>query len=134
MPTNPRLVQAELSEDMFRQKQPCRDCPFLKQGGVRHGIKAVLDYASYFVLEPPVTFPCHETRYQGQDNSTMQPWRAGQTICAGGLIFAEKVKRPNTLLRLAAKVGWYKPEELRGRDTVVDSIKELLELNKGEQL
>jgi hypothetical protein len=122
--------QSDLTPDMFRQKKPCADCPFLKTGGVRHGVDRVFQYAGYFTSEPPATFPCHETRYKGQDNGSWQPWRKGQTICAGGLIFAEKVKRRNALLRWAEKLGWYKPEALQGSEAVCNNYDELAELQK----
>lgn len=127
-------IKAEPTPDMYRQTKPCSDCPFLKKGGVRHGPRAVTTYASYFTLEPPATFPCHQTRRPGQNNDAWEPWTEGQTICAGGLIFAEKTGLKNSLLRFAQRMGWYYPSGLRETETVCGSYEELVALQKEENL
>src|SRR4051812_43269655 len=125
-----RPVQTEPSADMFRQTKPCSDCPFRKENGIRHGTSHVLAYLSYFVNEPSATFPCHETRHDGQNNDEWAPWREGQTICAGGLILAEKLGTRNRLLQYAIDKGWYKPSKLQERETIVDDVDELVRLNE----
>ena len=125
-------VKQELSADMYRQTKPCADCPFLKKGGVRHGIESVFQYAYYFTHDPGATFPCHQTRRPGQNNEGWEHWSEGQTICAGGLIFSLKVKMQNLLTRLALRNGWWKPADMRDTDKVCDSWHELAEVQNGD--
>jgi hypothetical protein len=120
-------IKTGVSKDMFRQTKPCSDCPFRKpgQGGVQHGLFATFQYASYFTHDPGATFPCHETRRPGQDNGRFTEWTEGPTLCAGGLIFAEKVKQANRFLQTAQARGLYDPKALRDTDAVCDNWLEL---------
>ena len=100
-----RKAATEPSEDMFRQHKPCSDCPFRKEGGVRHGVDRTLAYASYFTVFPGATFPCHQSVPKDDDRQGWSAWRAGQTLCAGGLIFAEKLTRTDESAVAAPDAG-----------------------------
>lgn len=111
---------------MFRQTSPCGDCPFRRVGGVRHGRERMRAYASYFGF-PGASFPCHQTRPADCDNSTWEAWRNGQTICAGGLLFAQKYHEQNVLVMIAVACGAFDPATLIGHELVFDTLEEMLE-------
>jgi len=125
-----RPVTTEPSADMFRQMKPCSDCPFLREGGVRHGAAATADYASYFLHPVGATFPCHASVPKDDPRSDWSGWREGQTLCAGGLIFAEKLGKRNGIARLGIARGWYDPGKLEQREAVCDGLVELLMVSK----
>jgi hypothetical protein len=121
-----REVKNELSEEMFKQKQPCSDCPFRKEGGVRHGAQAAAEYALYFCGKKAVTFPCHQTVPKDDPRDDWSGWREGQTLCAGGLAFAEKLGVRNNIVRHGMAQGWYDPTKRIDTGMVFDSIAEMM--------
>lgn len=134
IPKSPDDITEKVGSDMFAQLTPCEDCPFRRNGGVRHGMVA-LNYASYFVSWPGFTFPCHRTVPKDDNREEFAPWREGQHICPGGLILAEKLGACNLPMAIGKEKGWYHPEKLVGRDEVFDSLREMAEANwptKGE--
>jgi hypothetical protein len=116
--------------DIFTQKSPCVTCPFVK-GVERHAPAMQASYASYFLHPVGVTFPCHKSVPKDDDRTTWSAWREGQVICAGGLIFAAKQGRQNSLVRLAVDQGWYDPachteaDTARVYDTIEDMVGDL---------
>jgi len=126
-------VKNTLDAEAYRQHSPCDDCPFLKEGGVRHGAERARDYASYFCLQPARTFPCHKSVPKDDDRTQYSAWRAGQTLCAGGLMFAEKVHCTNDIARYGAAKGWYDPSKFIGMDLVFDSLADMLKAHEDEQ-
>lgn len=117
-----------LSAHNFRLKTPCGDCPFLKVGGVRHGVARVRGYARYFTDDPAFTFPCHQTVDKATPRDAWTDWHPDQAICAGGLAFAENVHQRNQLLLLAQRRGWYHPAQLATR-RVFDTLRGLIMAN-----
>jgi hypothetical protein len=117
----------EPQQDMFRQTKPCSDCPFLKDGGVRHPLDQMCAYASYFLFYPGATFPCHQSVPKDDDRQGWSAWKSGQTLCAGGIIFAEKHGLRNAIVIYGAAQGWLKTDELmRSAATVFDSIEDMI--------
>lgn len=95
-----------LSAKEFRQSKPCADCPFKKVGSSRHGVTAAASYLSYFTESPAITFPCHKSVAAADDRAAWSEWQEGQTICAGGLLFAEKIGQTNAIGAIACELGW----------------------------
>jgi hypothetical protein len=115
-----------LTAEMYQQKQPCSDCPFRKEGGVRHGAPRALQYASYFIGPQAVTFPCHQTVPKDDSRDQWSAWREGQTLCAGGLIFAEKLGIRNDIVQYGVARGWYDPNKRIETGMVFDSLEDML--------
>jgi hypothetical protein len=59
-------------------------------------------------------------------------WQPGQVLCAGGLIFALKHRRPNPLMWAAAAAGAYDPREHLETDAVFDTVEDMLDRNHNE--
>lgn len=112
---------------MFEMKRPCSACPFLKVGGVRLTAGRVREVAANFITEPGAMFPCHKT-VESDDRQWAR--HAGWQMCAGGLLFAEKVRptRPVTMIQLAERMGLYDRTRLDGAELVFDSLAEMTKM------
>lgn len=100
-----------LKPEIFKQRVPCADCPFRREGGVRHGREMMASYASYFLTDPGATFPCHKSVPKDDTRETWSAWRDGQVVCAGGLLLAAKYQFRNALVRFAVAKGMYDPSQ-----------------------
>ena len=122
------MTDPRIKPEIFKQRIPCSDCPFRKDGAVNHGPHQSLAYASYFLTQPGATFPCHKSVPDIDPRDEWSEWQEGQVICAGGLLLARKYDVQNTIVKHAVEQGMYDPathtdEELA---TVVDSVGEMV--------
>lgn len=106
-------------------KTPCPSCPFrtdippfLTEGRGREIMAALL--ADH-------TFQCHKTvDYDGADDegevdSATAASEPNAQHCAGALILLEKIGRPNQLMRIAERIGHYRPDRLDMKAPVFDT-------------
>jgi hypothetical protein len=116
-----------VSQDIFKLKSPCVDCPFRKDSnGVRHGRLRALEYALYFIGLMGHVFPCHRSVPEHLDRSGWTQWQDGQQMCAGGLAFAENVGQHSLTLQTCIDKGWHDPSTLTDREQVFASLPEML--------
>jgi hypothetical protein len=97
----------------FDLKTPCNECPFLKEQSIvieRNRAKQIIDEIS-----DNKTFPCHKTNGMKIEQQ-----------CAGALLYLESNHIPNQMLRMADRLGIYKPNELKGYELVFTNAKEML--------
>ncbi|WP_182102504.1 hypothetical protein [Niallia taxi] len=110
----------------FKLKRPCKNCPFLKEGGVPLA-KGRLDGIVQELVEKDMDFTCHKTiDYKSQmvettdgDEEFVKDYERNQH-CAGALIFLEKMDRPNQAMRLGERLGLYNRFELEGHELVIE--------------
>lgn len=121
-----KMVQTEMTADMYRQTKPCDDCPFRKDAAGKYTPQERLAYARHFLDFPGSTFPCHKSVPKDDDRSGWSAWREGQTMCAGGLILSHKLRMVSLPTFHAYQRGWFKPDEMQDTDKVVESVAELL--------
>jgi hypothetical protein len=81
----------------YTKTTPCPDCPFLT--GTEH---AYTDERLADLASGP--FPCHKTAKL--KNSEYQATEKSQH-CAGALIYNEKRKQSNQIMRIAERLGLY---------------------------
>jgi len=114
--------------DLFKQKSPCNDCPFRREGGVRHSRDMLSSYIDYFTTYPGATFPCHKSVQSDDDRTKWSPWREGQVLCAGGLIFALKQGSINQVMSTGLLLKEYDPAQhpADAVEAVFDSAEEML--------
>lgn len=105
-------------------KRPCADCPFRREGGVRLLKSRIRQIVRGITTNPGARFSCHKT-------TGVMGVRAhgGEQACAGALIFADKQGRLDfpQLNRICLRLGMLKPDELKDRDAVFDSLAEMLD-------
>lgn len=77
-------------------------------------------------------FPCHKTVHADDESEEDDDGRWAEQprwqMCAGGLILAEKLRptKPVQMIQLAERFGLYDHTQLRDRDSVFDSVEEML--------
>ncbi len=102
--------------------KPCKNCPFLKEGGIRLTRGRVNEIAGMMLAGGRGEFPCHKTtREDGDGELTETP---ESRHCAGALIFAEKHDRPTQMMRICERLRMYDRTKLVGFEDVFDSIQE----------
>lgn len=110
----------------FKLKRPCKNCPFLKEGGVPLA-KGRLEGIIEDIGEKDMDFTCHKTiDYSSQmveteegEETFVRDYERNQH-CAGALIYLEKMNRPNQAMRLGERLGLYNRFELEGQELVID--------------
>ena len=121
-------------DGIFNQRVPCADCPFRKEGGVRHPLANVVGYLHHFVTWPGATFPCHKSVPADDDRQRWSPWREGQVLCAGGLILATKLGHRNQIMEAGLAAGLFDPNQFTeaAKATVFDSVADMVQSAAGD--
>jgi hypothetical protein len=104
----------------FDLKKPCDNCPFLKKGGIRLTQGRIQQIAGYMLDSQGATFPCHKTTIDTDEDGRAATPKSKH--CAGALIFAEKNDNANQMMRIAERLGIYKPQELMADQAIVDLV------------
>ncbi|POZ80231.1 hypothetical protein [Burkholderia contaminans] len=105
-------------EHHFKLRRPCENCPFLKSGAIELAPGRVDGIVEQLVKDDHSTFQCHKTVH---NNRTGGKWDdAGgytasgrESMCAGAMIYLEKLGRPTVGMRLGRVFGIYDPERLK---------------------
>ncbi len=99
----------------FRLMKPCANCPFLKKEGIDIGPQRLAEIQNHLLQNDRSTFQCHKTVHHPRlggdwhEDGTYKP--SGQeAMCAGAMIWLEKMGRPTVSMRIAHYLGVYEPE------------------------
>lgn len=103
---------------MFKLVKPCDNCPFLKNGGIRLTADRTEEIAANMLSLAGGSFWCHKTTEPDEDGGS----GPDADHCAGALIFAEKNGVATQAMRIAERLGLYKPEALMANTEVVQSV------------
>lgn len=104
----------------FDLKNPCKGCPF-KEGTttvLRHGRAKEIVQA---ITDKQGTFTCHKTLDLPNDK---------QQHCAGAMILLEHIERPNQMMRIAERLGYYDRFSLNMEAPVFKTPKEFIDYHK----
>lgn len=111
----------------FRLTKPCHNCPFRREGGIRLTPARAREIARGQTDSQGLVFPCHKTvnydEYDGDEEYTPQK---GNQYCAGALNFALNSGALNQLMRIAARIGLWKPDAMRERDACFKNEREMV--------
>lgn len=119
----------------FELKRPCDNCPFRKEGGVRHlAPERVAQIAGAMLDSQGATFACHKTTIAVEiDGEEHQGVGQRSQHCAGALIFAEKNGNANQPMRIAERLGLYDAKALMADKKVValvfDDVRQMMRAN-----
>ena len=83
----------------YEMTNPCADCPFLKANIRGYPIQRLREFATG-------DFHCHKTGDFDDEEGTFIPTK-DSSACAGMLIFNEKRDKPNQLMRIMERLGFY---------------------------
>ena len=104
-------------EAFFRLHRPCKNCPFRKAGAIELEPGRVEGIIDGLVRDDHSTFHCHKTvhnprtggEWDDEDNYTAS---GRESMCAGAMIYLEKIGRPTVGMRVGRLVGAYDPDRL----------------------
>ena len=105
-------------ETHFKLHSPCGNCPFLKFGAIELAPGRLDGIVEQLVTDDHSTFHCHKTvhndRTGGVWNDEGHYVASGkESMCAGAMIYLEKMGRPTVGMRLGRVFGLYDPDRLR---------------------
>jgi hypothetical protein len=104
-------------ETHFKLRKPCENCPFLKQGAIDLAPGRLDGIIEQLVTDDYSTFHCHKTVHgpKGGDWDDEGNYRASgdESMCAGAMIYLEKLGRTTVAMRLGRALGVYNPDRLR---------------------
>lgn len=114
-------------ENQFNLRRPCANCPFLKQGAIELAPGRLDNIIETLVSNDYSTFQCHKTVH---NKRTGGHWDDGnyiasgnESMCAGAMIYLEKLGRPTVGMRMARIFGIYDPQNLEWAfSDVIDPI------------
>lgn len=103
----------------FNRVTPCKLCPF------RTDVRTYLTRSRVLEIEHSMVglqqnFPCHETTDMSGDEPQVTP---ETSHCAGGLILLERMNRPNQMMRIAERLGFYDRGKLNMQAPVFKTFK-----------
>lgn len=82
----------------FELKKPCKDCPFIKGSRTNVTLPESRKEEIINAIRDDMTFTCHKT---------LDLPKQDQQHCGGAMIFLERENRPNQMMRIAERIGWY---------------------------
>lgn len=115
-------------KNLFKLKKPCNNCPFLKEGAIelREGrLNEIIKDISENDLS---VFYCHKTVHNGK---TGGEWTEEEgykpsgleSVCAGSIIYLEKIRKPSVFMRLGRVLNVYLPSRLQSSfDSVIERV------------
>lgn len=88
----------------FNLRKPCKDCPFLIDRRFSLHPRRVDEIGRALVREQK-TFACHKTVKHDDDGRAIS--HKDEEHCAGALIMLERMERPNQMMRISERLGFY---------------------------
>jgi hypothetical protein len=110
----------------FKLRRPCNNCPFLKEGAIDLMPGRLDGIIDTLVSDDYSTFQCHKTVHNSKTGGEWDDdgnYRASgeESMCAGAMIYLEKLGRPTVGMRLGRLLGAYTPTLLAPHfDSVID--------------
>lgn len=116
----------------FTLKQPCDDCPFLKEGGVRISRARAREIGNAMISSAGSTFACHKTTQDSFDDDGEYSHQSSEQHCYGALVFAERNHNATQLMRIAERLGSYNAQQVienkAARERIVATVGEFVGL------
>ncbi len=105
-------------ENHFKLRRPCDNCPFLKIGAIELHPGRLEKIIQTLCDDDRSTFHCHKTVHNARtggewDDDGHYHASGKESMCAGAIIFLEKMGRPTVAMRLGRVLGIYDPELLK---------------------
>ncbi|MET4238599.1 DUF6283 family protein [Bradyrhizobium sp. RT10b] len=89
----------------FDLRRPCDNCPFRSDVKFPLEVERVEEIVQA-ITEKDLTFACHKTtRFDPETGETVRSPK--EQHCAGALIMLEKMQRPNQMMRISERLGFY---------------------------
>lgn len=117
-----------VADNHFKLRRPCENCPLLKVGAIELSPGRLESIIDRLLNDDHSTFQCHKTvhnkRTGGEWDDAGEYHASGQeSMCAGAMIYLEKVGRPTVGMRLGRLYGLYDPERLKSSfEDIIDPL------------
>lgn len=105
-------------DKLFSLKEPCKDCPFLKDGDMHASLHPARWESIIQSLHNDRPFHCHKTIDYNKETHVEQVDDA--VYCAGSLLYMQKAGINNLPMRLGIAHGLLDPTALRGHEKIID--------------
>ena len=112
--------------DPFALKRPCGDCPFRTDRNPFLSEDRARDIAD--ALHADASFHCHKTLELDSEEGELEVTAASKH-CAGAMIVLEHEDRPNQMMRIAERLGFYNREALVMDSPVPESLDDWVALH-----
>lgn len=110
----------------FNLTKPCKDCPFLKEKSYLTNERASEISIS---LTQDKTFSCHKTNDSDEETGEGIETEKSEH-CAGAMILLERINRPNQMMRMAERMGFYNYKKLDMTAHVFESFNDFIKAQK----
>ena len=99
--------QEVVKTNMYRVLEPCNNCPFTDDGKKIHLNKGRVDSIKEDLIKhPDNSFTCHKTVYNlDVDMNEITDYKQERKMCAGAFLYLKSIKKPNTMMVLAQRIG-----------------------------
>lgn len=106
---------------LFAVKQPCKNCPFLKDTGIVLSEGRLESIKRDLLADDMGSFHCHETTFStggyyedNEDGENRNYVMSGkESFCAGAMAWLLLVKQPNVAMRLGHAMGHINLNDLK---------------------
>ena len=95
----------------FNLRRPCKHCPFRTDVPGFLSFERALEIIDMLVRQDG-TFACHETTVESEHDDGEMVVTEKSEHCAGATIMLEHMERPNQMMRIAERLGWYDRRKL----------------------
>ncbi|GAB2875358.1 hypothetical protein GCM10027093_08460 [Paraburkholderia jirisanensis] len=104
-------------ESFFALRKPCANCPFRTHGAIELAPGRLAGIVDGLVNDDRSTFHCHKTVHNDRtggewDDEGTYHASGSESMCAGAMIYLEKLGRPTVAMRLAVLFKLYDPARL----------------------
>jgi len=111
----------------FEMKKPCNNCPFRTDSLKGWLGSARAKEISFSIIHQQGTFPCHKTvDYDREDEEGSGVVTQDSQHCAGAMIMLEHMKKPNQMMRIAERLGFYDYRKLDMKSPVFKNDKQFI--------
>jgi hypothetical protein len=105
---------------LFTMKEPCKDCPFVKDGHMHRHLHRGRMEEIVESLNNDAPFHCHKTIDYSKPTHRKQVDDA--VYCAGALIYMVKSGHYNLPMKLGMFYKLFDPAAMRGHDKVIEPL------------
>jgi hypothetical protein len=113
-------------ENIFKLRKPCSNCPFRKEGAIELAPGRLEGIIEGLIEDDWSTFQCHKTVHSektGGDWDEDGNYRSSgnESMCAGAMVYLEKLGRPTVGMRIGRMMGDYDPSNMhKAFDDVIE--------------
>lgn len=111
-------------DHFFSLKKPCDNCPFRKEGAIDLRPSRLQGIIDSLLDDDQLAFHCHKTVHHasrgGDWDDDGNYVRSGkEAMCAGAMIYLQKVGRMSVQMRLGVFTGHYDMSEMAAQQDIV---------------